>query len=146
MNQKVKGLVSIGVLIVVSMFCAYLAWTKAGAQSGFLAIFLKIIAVVFGLTVVAAGGCMFWYAGASQEKLAKPKKGKGKGASRSGTTSSSSDFSFSEPTISAPAEPTKKAPRPAGAKPAAKTPTPVAKQPRPAPKKAPRPAGDASGE
>ena len=135
MNPKVKALASTGGLLVVALVCARVAWTNAAEQAGFLELFLKIIAIIFVLTALAAMGCMVWFARASHETLAQPKP---RGKSAPGRGTAASEINFTDPTlVAAPPEPDQKSPRSA-VKPAPASPRAGAKQPRPA-KKAPRP-------
>lgn len=128
MNLKTKSLTWTGGVLVVALLCAYVAWTSAVDQERLLALFLKIIAFLFGLIALAAVGCLAWLARASEEMLAKPKKAPA-GTAASPKTSAASDFAFDfEAAESA------RAPRgaPASPKPGNKPPRPAKKTPRPA--------------
>jgi hypothetical protein len=124
MNPKVKSLAWTGGALVVALLCAYVAWTSAADQARLLALFLKIIAFLFGLTALAAAGCLAWIARASEEMLAKPKKAAVSGTA-SGGTAAPSDFAFDPEAV----EP---AGAPASPKQGGKPPRPAKKTPRPA--------------
>ncbi len=134
MTPKVQKLVWTSCLIVVTLFCAYLAWSKAADQEGFLGMFLRAIAFIFFVTSMVAGGCLVWIARSSEEMLVKP-KAKPASAGATSARPESVDFGFEQTEAVSNATP----------RPAKKVPKAASKPPRPA-TKAPRPVGEAPRE